>query len=118
MVILNDQDAVDVFGGSGQLALGAGVDVTVGPVGRTGSVGMHLGDGGIAIAFSYSHSRGAYAGMSLDGSFIFARRNVNFQFYGREVSPQEILRSVPPPKAAQPLYDALAHAFIAAPALM
>jgi lipid-binding SYLF domain-containing protein len=54
--------------------------------------------------------------VSLDGSVIFSRDNVNFHFYGRRITPQEILSgSVQPPRAAQPLYDALAHAFIAAP---
>ena len=116
VIILTDQDAVEAFSGVGQVSLGAGIAVALGPVGRTGSLEFHIGDGGLASAYSYSHSRGAYAGVSLDGCLLFARNGVNFHFYGREVTPGEILRGgVPPPRAAQPLYDALAHAFVVAP---
>lgn len=107
---------MEAFSGSGQLVIGAELEVAVGPIGRSGSLAMHLGDGGLAPAYSYSHSRGAYAGLSLEGTLIFTRPRVNFQFYGSEHSPADILKgSLAPPRAAQPLYDALAHAFIALP---
>ena len=35
---------------------------------------------GAAPAFAYSHSRGLFAGVSLDGSIIFARNDVNFRY--------------------------------------
>ena len=44
-----------------------------------------------APAYSYSHSRGLYAGVSLDGSAIFARDGVNHRFYGRKLSPMVCL---------------------------
>ena len=52
---------------------------------------MHLGTNGMAPAFSYSHSRGLFAGISLDGSIIAARPDVNSNFYGRGFTPAEIL---------------------------
>lgn len=65
----------------------------------------------MAPAYSYSHSRGLYAGVSLDGAIILSRSDVNHRFYGRLLTPMEILRGdVAPPRAAQPLYDALADA--------
>lgn len=69
---------------------------------------FHAGDQGYASAYSYSHSRGLYAGASLDGAFIFSRSTVNHQFYGREVTPTEVLSGeIAPPRAASPLYSAL-----------
>lgn len=51
-----------------------------------------------------------------DGSLIMARSDVNHCFYGRPVSPGEILSGqVPPPRAAAPLYDALAEALSSLP---
>lgn len=52
-----------------------------------------------------------------DGSLIMARSEVNHCFYGRPVSPLEILSgsSVPPPRAAAPLYDALQQAMASLP---
>ncbi len=70
-----------------------------------------MSDVSSAAAFSYSHSRGLYAGVSLDGSVILTRNEVNSNFYGRHVTPQEILSGmVPRPRAAEPLYEALQDA--------
>ena len=75
---------------------------------------MNFGDGGCAASYTYSHSRGLYAGISLEGSVIFSRSDVNHRFYGRVVTPTDLLRgNIPPPRAAQPLYDALGTALSA-----
>lgn len=111
VVILNTNDAVAAFSGSGQLTVGAGIEVAVGPVGRSGSAELHISETGLAPAFSYSHSRGLFAGISLDGALILARHDVNHKFYGRAVKPLEILGgSMPIPRAASPLYNALREA--------
>jgi lipid-binding SYLF domain-containing protein/5-methylcytosine-specific restriction endonuclease McrA len=111
VIILTTADAVEAFSGSGQLSIGAGIDVAVGPLGREISGSFNIGTEGFAPAYSYSHSRGIYAGVGLEGTLILARSSVNFNFYGRDLSPKEILSgAVPAPRAAQPLYDALYHA--------
>lgn len=72
---------------------------------------LNFGDGGCAATYTYSHSRGLYAGASLEGSIIISRSDVNHRFYGRVVTPLELLRGeVYPPRAARPLYDALQEA--------
>jgi len=111
VVILNTTDAVEAFSGAGQVSIGAGIDVALGPLGREVSGSFNVGTKGYAPAYSYSHSRGAYVGVGLEGSLIMSRSSINFNFYGQELDPADILRgSVPPPRAAQPLYDALFHA--------
>ena len=111
MVILNDAAAVEAFSGAGQVSVGAGIDVALGPLGRDVSGTFNVGTNGYAPAYSYSHSRGMYVGVGLEGSLIMSRSTVNFNFYGQEVDPAAILRGdVLPPRAAQPLYDALYHA--------
>jgi hypothetical protein len=77
---------------------------------------LHLSRHGLAPAFSYSHSRGVFAGVSLDGTVIFSRATVNESFYGRAVSATDLLHGVlPPPRAAAPLYTAL-HEALSSPA--
>lgn len=116
VIFLTSDDAVAAFSGRGQVTIGAGIEVALGPVGRAGSADVHLGDTGIAPAYSYSHSRGLLAGVSLDGSVIFARGDVNYRFYGREYTPLQLLSgSINPPRAAEPLYEALREAFMAMP---
>ena len=117
IVILNTTEAVQAFSGRGQLSIGAGVEVAIGPLGRSGLAGVSMGSKGIAAAVSYSHSKGLFAGVSLDGSIIVARSDVNHKFYGREISPSQILggRDVQPPRAGAPLYDALDYVMASLP---
>ena len=117
VIVLNTEAAVEAFCNNAQLTLGAGLDIAVGPVGRSGSLDMHISATGLTPpAFSYSHSRGVFAGVSLDGTAIVTRGSVNNNFYGRTVSASDLLHgAIPPPRAAKPLYNALAEALSALP---
>jgi len=87
------------------------MELALGPVGRSGSAALHLSDTGFATAYSYSHSRGLLAGLTIDGSLVVSRQDLNYKFYGRPVTPADLLYGrVAPPRAAAPLYDALADA--------
>ena len=62
----------------------------------------------VAPCYSYSHSKGLFAGISLEGSVILARPDINRSFYGKAVSVADLLGGVEsPPVAAAPLYDAI-----------
>ena len=116
VIILNTDEAVEAFSGTGQISVGAGIEVAAGPVGRAGGATFNVGTEGYAPALTYSHSRGLYAGMGLEGSVIVSRPGVNFNFYGQQIEPRSILAGeVAPPRAAQPLYDTLFHALSAGP---
>jgi lipid-binding SYLF domain-containing protein len=61
-----------------------------------------------AEILSYSRSRGAFAGVSLEGATLRQDADDNKKIYGREVTPQEILDgSVAVPPAAKGLVAAL-----------
>eukprot|EP00606_Chrysophyceae_sp_TOSAG23-5_P000455 GSChrysophyteH2.ASY1.ANO1.67.1 assembled CDS len=108
VIILNTHEAVKAFAGVGNIQIGAGLDVAVGPVGRGVSGGIGIGDQGSAPALSYSHSKGLFLGVSLDGSLIMTRNEVNHKFYGVEHDAMSILTGgVPQPKACEPLYMAI-----------
>lgn len=84
------------------------VDVALGSIGRVGYADLNIGESGAATALSYSHSRGLYAGVSLSGSLMFGRPEVNANFYGEPVSPMQCLSGeIPRPFAANCLYEAL-----------
>eukprot|EP00606_Chrysophyceae_sp_TOSAG23-5_P000677 GSChrysophyteH2.ASY1.ANO1.626.1 assembled CDS len=109
VVILRTMDALKAFSGLGNIQLGAGVDVALGPVGRGANGSLNLGDQGLAPVLSYAHSKGLFAGLSLDGAVIATRPSVNFKFYGAEHNPMELLTgAIAQPKAGEPLYTALA----------
>ncbi len=113
--LLMTDKAVEMLGtNSGSINLGADVGVAVGPMGRSVEADFGVTAGGdhqhpaIAPIYTYSLSKGLYAGVSLDGKVIATRHDVNENFYGMEVDPYELLSGeIPAPPAAQPLYDAL-----------
>lgn len=97
--------------------LGVDVGVAVGPVGRSAEADLAASrsNGTMAMApiYTYSLSKGLYAGISMDGRIVGTRPRVNEKFYGRQVSAEELLGGIEPrPPAAQPLYDAIKRCLV------
>jgi len=110
LVVLATRQAVDTFCVSSNITLGGEIGVAVGPMGRGAT--SHVSSSSILQpAYAYAHSHGLFVGISLEGSILNARHEVNTKFYGRCVDVREILSYVEAPKAAEPLYDALKLAF-------
>ncbi|GMI43557.1 hypothetical protein TeGR_g6593 [Tetraparma gracilis] len=112
LIILNSDSALKSFSGQAQLSVGAELDVAVGPVGRSAKGNAAAGGGEfLAPAYSYSHSKGLFVGISLEGAVITARNDVNARFYGRPIDARTLLSGgVERPRAAGILYDALGEA--------
>jgi lipid-binding SYLF domain-containing protein len=73
---------------SPNVKLGAGVSVAAGPVGGGASAATaNLS----ADILSFSRSKGAYAGLSLDGAVVAPRGALNDSYYGKDVSPSDVL---------------------------
>jgi lipid-binding SYLF domain-containing protein len=71
-----------------QVKLGADIGVTAGPVGA----GTAAATAGLsADLVSYSLAKGLYGGFSVDGSVVGARTSLNHAFYGKPVTPADIL---------------------------
>lgn len=111
LVVLTTQDAVEALL-NGTVQLGTEVGVAVGPIGRGTKVDASASSSEWSVhpAYSYAHSKGLFVGMSLEGSILSARHDVNAKFYGRAgLTPDQVLDQ-PPPRAAEPLYKALGRA--------
>lgn len=108
-LLMTDNAVKMITSSDRSIHLGTDIGVAVGPLGR--SVEGNVGTSGafkVAPIYTYSLSKGLYAGISVDGKVMFARHDVNENFYGQRLTPAEILGGgVPSPPAAQPLYDAL-----------
>ena len=112
-LLMTDKAVELMFSKDGSINLGADVGVAVGPLGRALEGNMGAAKGSFAPIYTYSLSKGLYAGVSLDGKVIATRHNVNEKFYGKKVSGREILGgNLPTPPAAQPLYDALTRCHV------
>jgi len=94
IIALRDQDAVDAFIGKGQLSFGGDASVAIATDGRSANTAITLNEKGKSAALlSYSHAKGVYIGISLEGQLIMVRDDCNEKFYGRQINQKEILRS-------------------------
>lgn len=106
--ILNDSAAVKTFAQAGSLTLGGNVSLAAGPVGRNAEAAGAASLKSIAGIFSYSKTKGLFAGVSLEGSGIIERRDANEKLYGTRYTAQQLLTgSVTPPPQAGPLMNVL-----------
>lgn len=102
--ILNDASAVKTFAQAGSLTLGGNVSLAAGPVGRNAEAAGAASLRSVAGIFSYSKTKGLFAGVSLEGSAIIERRDANEKMYGTRYTAQQLLGgSVRAPPQAAPL---------------
>ena len=86
--------------------------MAAGPIGRNAEASGTASIKSIAAVYSYSKTRGLFAGVSLEGSVILERFDANAKMYGRKVATRELLNgTIPPPPQADSLYRALESRF-------
>jgi lipid-binding SYLF domain-containing protein len=84
LILVMSQKAVDSLYTS-SVKLGGDTSVALGPVGAGAKADV------MADFIAYSKSKGAYAGLNLEGSVIDVRESLNKAYYGKEVSPVQII---------------------------
>jgi lipid-binding SYLF domain-containing protein len=96
LLVMNERGASGIL--ASKVKLGADASAAAGPVGRTASAET---DATLrADILSYSRARGAFVGVSLEGSTIRPDNGANRKIYGKELSARQIVLSgqvaVPP----------------------
>jgi SH3 domain-containing YSC84-like protein 1 len=105
LLVMNERGASGIL--SSKVKLGADASVAAGPVGRTASAET---DATLrADILSYSRARGAFAGISLEGSTIRPDSGANRQIYGDKLPARQIVLSghVAIPSAAERMISTL-----------
>lgn len=104
VLVLMNEDAVKGFMSS-NVTLGGNISIAAGPLGRSLSADTDYKLQ--SSIYSYSVSKGFFAGLSLQGSVIQVDDEINKQFYGSSVSASDILKAEPKAKEAIDLVDYL-----------
>jgi lipid-binding SYLF domain-containing protein len=106
VLVFTDAKAVDALL-SAKLRLGADATATAGPIGRRASIGTDILFK--SAVYSYSRSKGVFAGVSLDGATVTIDDSSNRNAYSRHLHGEEILRynEVSANVVVQPFMDAL-----------
>jgi lipid-binding SYLF domain-containing protein len=83
---------------NGDVTLGGDISAAAGPVGRSSSANTDYKLE--AEVYSYSRSRGLFAGISLNGTSISIDKEADHNFYGGHMSSQEIFETGKSPDGA------------------
>ncbi|CAI2173326.1 5938_t:CDS:2 [Funneliformis geosporum] len=89
LIVLNSEEAVKAFCRGENLTLGGNLSVSAGPVGFGQEYSGSLYER--APLYSYSKSKGLFAGVSVEGTIIIERKDANKEFYGDDVSVEDLL---------------------------
>jgi lipid-binding SYLF domain-containing protein len=105
LLLMSDRSAKGIL--TSKVKLGADASAAAGPVGRTASAATDVTMR--AEILSYSRARGAFAGVSLEGSTLRPDNDANKKLYGQEISSEAIVLKggVKPPASARLLLRTL-----------
>jgi lipid-binding SYLF domain-containing protein len=104
MLVMNKSGVDKLF--ASKFTLGGDMSVAAGPVGRDSSAETDAKFR--AEILTYSRSRGAFAGISLQGATLRPDKDANEELYGPGKENQAIVMGgTPPPASAQPLLTEL-----------
>lgn len=103
LVITNDRGMERFYGD--KFKLGADIDIAAGPVGR--SAGAATDVNLKASIYSYSMSKGLFAGLSLSGALMSSDDEANSSYWGSRYNPRDILNKRATTGQIQPLLSAL-----------
>jgi lipid-binding SYLF domain-containing protein len=88
VLVFTDEDGIRGLL-KGKVKLGVDASATAGPVGRDAAVATDiLLRSGV---FTYSRSKGLFAGVALDGSVVGIDESANRKVYGKEITGEQIL---------------------------
>ncbi|MBE9551843.1 MAG: lipid-binding SYLF domain-containing protein [Proteobacteria bacterium] len=88
MMLLMTDSGVNALLEDKKLKFGADLGVALGPVGGGAEAAVTLGSADVLV---WSLSKGAYLGISLEGSIVEPREGLNGEYYGEEVVTKSIV---------------------------
>lgn len=88
VLLLMNREGIEAFYKDG-FTLGGNISIAAGPLGRGFSAGVDTGF--TSSIYAYAIARGFFAGISLEGARVRENRKANEAFFGRKISPREIL---------------------------
>ncbi|CAG2252362.1 SH3YL1 [Mytilus edulis] len=105
VILLMSRSSVEAFSKGGNLTLGGNLSIAAGPLGR--NIEADVAVRSPAAIYTYSKTKGLFAGISIEGSALIERKDANKKFYGQEIRAYQILSGeVDPPTECLPLYQA------------
>jgi lipid-binding SYLF domain-containing protein len=105
VLVITNEEGLRAFTGGNSFKLGADVAIAAGPVGRDTSAATD--SRAKASIYSYSMSKGLFAGMTFEGSVLNQNRDANRAYWGRDMSAQAALKKPANDKRIKELVNSL-----------
>jgi lipid-binding SYLF domain-containing protein len=105
VLVITNEEGLRAFTGGNSFKLGADVAIAAGPVGRDTSAATD--SRAKASIYSYSMSKGLFAGMTFEGSVLNQNRDANRAYWGRDMSAQAAMKKPANDKRIKELVNSL-----------
>ena len=105
VLVITNEDGLRAFTGGNSFKLGADVAIAAGPLGRDASAATD--SRAKASIYSYSMSKGLFAGLTLEGTVLNQNRDANRAYWGRDVSAAAALKKPASDKRMKSLVESL-----------
>jgi lipid-binding SYLF domain-containing protein len=111
VIFLFDDIAVETLAGEVGAMFGAQGELTIPSFGRAADLSASFSDFGVGSTFALAHTKGLFAGLSLNGAVLRCCKKANEDFYQKSISARLILFEgavqVPNETALQSVYQKL-----------
>lgn len=105
VLVITNEAGLRAFTGGNSFKLGGDVSIAAGPVGRDAAAAT---DGRAAAAiYSYSMSKGLFAGLALDGCILNQNRDASQAYWGSPLTEKAALSKPATDRRIKPVVDAL-----------
>ena len=91
IIFLMDDGSLIMLFANNSIKFGGEINLMVGPWGHDISGDIHLSGCGIGATPSFAFLKGAFLGLSMEGAIVGAQNVVNEAFYGKDVTPHQLL---------------------------
>jgi lipid-binding SYLF domain-containing protein/peptidoglycan hydrolase-like protein with peptidoglycan-binding domain len=106
VLVFTDRKALSLLEGGKDLKIGADASAVAGPIGRSAEAGTNIKLE--SAIYSYSRSKGLFAGVALDGAVLSIDKDKNAKVYGASADARDILNGkIAANATVQPFVNAL-----------
>lgn len=105
VLVINNERGMEPFTRGDNVTIGTDLGVAAGPVGRTAGAATDIQ--AKAAIYSYSMSKGIFAGLSLEGATLRIDQNANTAYWGKATPPKEALSKEATDERVKPLIQKL-----------
>jgi lipid-binding SYLF domain-containing protein len=97
IIILRDDKDIETFISDGQFRFEGDASIALGTIGRDTNIALSVNDKGYISSASYSLTKGAYIGISMEGQALILQNDCNDEYFGINTNPADVFKGITKP---------------------